>query len=75
MMTELEERLAHPSGTPLRNELLARLGALEQRLRQRISEGLSRKDYDTCQACAEAAVAALQIVAHWPAPPSSPKTP
>lgn len=74
-MTELEERLAHPSGAPLRTELLTRLGALEHRLRQRISEGLSRKDYDSCQACAEAAVAARQIVAHWPAPPSSPRTP
>ena len=44
-LTELEERLASKEAASLRAELEAQLKAIEDRLRKRIIDGLSREDY------------------------------
>lgn len=64
-LTSLEARLAAPGGAALRDELTARLQALEQRLRERIAAGLPREDFPAWQAVAEAAQAARQALAAW----------
>jgi hypothetical protein len=66
-LTDLEDRLAAPGGAALRDELAGRVVALEARLRARIAAGLPREDFPAWQAAAEAAAAAREVLAGWPA--------
>lgn len=66
-LTDLEARLAAPGGAALRDALADRAAALEQALRTRIAAGLPRLDFPAWQAAAEAACAAREVLAAWPA--------
>lgn len=66
-MTELEERLATPEGPALREALLARTAALEQRLRAQLAAPLPRAEHADLAACADAARAAHATLRDWPA--------
>lgn len=62
-LTELEQRLAGPDGTALRASLMQRLAALEHRTRQRLNCGLVPVAFQQCQAVAQAAAAAREVLA------------
>lgn len=66
-LTDLEVRLAAPGGAAARDELLTRTSALEQRYRTRIALGLPRDEFPLWQAAAQAAAAAHEVLATWPA--------
>ena len=65
--TELEARLAGPEGPALREDLLQRLAALETRMRQSMAAGLARETFTACEAAAEAARAAGEVLSAFPA--------
>lgn len=65
-MTELEERLAGPGGAELRETLVQRLAALEERLRQQLRASLPRDEFAVCEAAAGAAQAARETLCAWP---------
>lgn len=67
MLTDLETRLASPGGAALRDELAARAQRLEHSLRAHIAAGLPRPEFALWQAAAEAAAAAHEVLAAWPA--------
>ncbi len=66
-LTDLEVRLAAPGGAAARDELLARMSALEQQYRTRIAQGLPRDEFPLWQAAAASAAAAREVLATWPA--------
>lgn len=70
-LTDLENRLAAPGGMVLRDQLMARVQTLETKLRARIAAGLPREDFPSWQAAAEAAAAARETLARWPANPAT----
>ncbi|MBJ7265312.1 MAG: hypothetical protein JHC61_17105 [Burkholderiaceae bacterium] len=70
--TDLEQRLAAPGGIAVRDDLLARTRQLEQRLRGRIAQGLSREEFPVWQAAADAAHAAHEVLNTWPMADESP---
>ncbi|MHA3904763.1 hypothetical protein ACTPOE_14690 [Castellaniella sp. WN] len=74
-LTNLETRLAAPGGAALRNALAERAARLEQSLRARMAGGLPRQDFSAWQAAAEAAAAAREILASWPANDTAPPAP
>ena len=55
LLTDLEQRLAAPGGGAVREEWMAQTSRLEQRLRGRIAQGLSRDEFPVWQAAADAA--------------------
>ena len=61
-MTELEELLALPTGVALRQDLMARLARMNQRLRMQIAAGMPRDEYADCQALADAVSAAHDVL-------------
>ncbi|HSV44209.1 MAG TPA: hypothetical protein VLJ58_00340 [Ramlibacter sp.] len=65
-MTELEQRLAAEGGETLRDELLARLVALEGSLRMKLAASVPRADFKPLAASADAARAAQEILQAWP---------
>ena len=65
-MTELEERLASPSGKAVRKDILERLDAIELVLRTKIAAGLSPREFADGQAASDAVAAARELVLHWP---------
>jgi len=65
LLTDLEQRLSAPGGAAVRDELLASTRQLEQRLRERIAQGLSRDEFPIWQAAADAARAAHEVLATW----------
>ena len=74
-MTDLEAQLAAPGGAALRDELVARLQALEQRLRARVATGLPRGSFPGWQVAAEAAAAARETLARWRVETNDPAAP
>lgn len=73
--TDLSARLAQPQGAALRDELAARVQALELRLRTHIAAGLPRDEFQAWQAAVEAAVAAREVLAAQCPESSSTSTP
>lgn len=71
-LTEMEHRLAGPQGDQERRQLLDRLAALEQRLRQEAAHRLPREEHLQVAALADAALTAQQVVSQWPKPGSGP---
>lgn len=61
-LTELEQRLAAPGGGDLRAALMQRLAALEQSARARLDTGLVPVAFQQCQAVAQAAAAARDVL-------------
>lgn len=64
-LTELEARLAAPGGQALRDELQARLAALEQRMRWKAAERLPRDQHAQATALADAALSAQDVLRRW----------
>lgn len=62
-LTELEQRLAGPDGATLRAALAQRLATVEQQARQRLDSGLVPVAFQQCQAVAQAAAAAREVLA------------
>ncbi len=62
-LTELEQRLAGPDGAALRATLAQRLAALEQRACRQLDSGLVPVAFQQCQAVAQAAAAAREVLA------------
>lgn len=82
-LTELEQRLAAPGGADLRAKLMQQLATLEQSARTRLDSGLVPVAFQQCQAVAQAAAAARDVLAEsslespagaLPAPAFSPLT-
>ena len=65
-ITDLEVRLTEPDGAAVRDRLVAQASLLEQHLRSRITRGLPRNEFPMWQAAADAAAAALEVLARWP---------
>jgi len=66
-LSDLEARLRGPGAAQARQEALQRIGALEQRLRTALAEGVTPADYpalaamlDACQAAREVLTMALR---------------
>lgn len=62
-LTELEQRLAAPGGADLRAALTQQLATLEQSARARLDSGLVPVAFQQCQAVAQAAAAARNVLA------------
>jgi hypothetical protein len=71
-LTDLETRLSAPGGAGLRDALAARAAGLEHTLRARMAGGLPRADFPHWQAVADAAGAAREVLAAWPANDADP---
>lgn len=65
--TELEARLTSPQGPDVRAQYLTRLHALAARIDRQITRGLSRIDYQTSRALAQAVATATEILEQHPA--------
>lgn len=65
-MTELEAKLAQPQGEQLRKDLVQQLAATELRLRRLMAASLPRAEFADCEAVADAAQAAQEILQAWP---------
>jgi hypothetical protein len=65
-MTELEQLLAAPGGQAVRDDRMARLVELEQRLRRQLAASVPRADFKALAACAEAAGVAQELLRIWP---------
>lgn len=61
-LTELEQRLAAPGGADLRAALTQQLAMLEQSARARLDSGLVPVAFQQCQAVAQAAAAARDVL-------------
>lgn len=70
-LTELEQRLAAPGGADLRVALTQQLTALEQSARTRLNSGLVPVAFQQCQAVAQAAAAAREVLADLPLDPQA----
>ncbi len=64
-LTELEQRLAAPGGGDLRATLTQRLTTLEQAARARLDTGLVPVAFQQCQAVAQAAAAAREVLTEY----------
>lgn len=62
-LTELEQRLAAPGGAELHATLSQRLATLEHAARERLDSGLVPVAFQQCQAVAQAAAAAREVLA------------
>ena len=65
-LTELEERLAAPDGSVLRDQLVQQLAGTELRLRRQMAASLPRAEFAVASALADAALAAQEVLEQWP---------
>jgi hypothetical protein len=73
-LTELEEKLARPDGSALRDQLVLQLAETELRLRRQLAASLPRAEFAQAAALAEASKAAQEVLSQWPVglPPGHP---
>lgn len=64
-LTELEERLAAPSGDALRTELIVHLQQTALRLKTRLARPLPRDEFAAANACLQAVDAAQAVLGKW----------
>jgi hypothetical protein len=67
-LTDLESRLAGPTGEVLRVDLLTQLSTMEFQLRQRMAASVPRSEFAGLEASAEAVRMAQEILHEWPKP-------
>ena len=61
-LSDLEARLRGPGAAQARQEALQRIGALEQRLRAALAQGVPPADYPTLAAMLDACQAAREVL-------------
>ena len=63
-ITELEHRLSGPDAGNVKQHLLLRLQQMELRMREqlRLGRGVAADQFETIQACAQACVAAQEVL-------------
>jgi hypothetical protein len=67
-LTELESRLAGPTGEVLRVDLLTQLSTMEFQLRRRMAASVPRSEFAGLEASADAVRMAQEILHEWPKP-------
>jgi len=61
-MTDLEEELRGPGAQAVRSALVARLGALQERIQEEMKTGMAPEDFARAKAIATALAAAKEVV-------------